>query len=205
MSHAVRAVLVSLVLVKKLAAQTPLGTAFTYLGRLTDGGVPANGLYDLEFGLFDAGIGGTQVGSTIVVEDVTASNGLFLANLDFEASPFAGNARWPGLGVRSGASTGSFTTLSPLQELTPTPNALFASAAGAVNWSNITNKPADFANGVDSVGVTQVSGTSPLAGNITSSGSLSLTNCAPNQLYKMNAGGTVWVCSADVDTNTTWN
>ena len=30
------------------------GTAFTYLGRLTDGGSPANGVYDFLFALFDA-------------------------------------------------------------------------------------------------------------------------------------------------------
>jgi hypothetical protein len=31
-----------------------VGTAFTYQGRLTDGGTPANGTYDLRFRLFNA-------------------------------------------------------------------------------------------------------------------------------------------------------
>lgn len=37
------------------AAQEPVpdGTAFTYQGRLMDGGSPANGSYDLEFRLYD--------------------------------------------------------------------------------------------------------------------------------------------------------
>jgi hypothetical protein len=35
-------------------------STFTYQGRLTDGGAPANGTYELEFKLFDAASGGTQ-------------------------------------------------------------------------------------------------------------------------------------------------
>jgi hypothetical protein len=35
-------------------AQTPVGTAFTYQGRLADAGTPAQGSYDLRFTLYDA-------------------------------------------------------------------------------------------------------------------------------------------------------
>ena len=35
-------------------------TAFTYQGRLTDGGAPANNNYDLQFTLWDAAVAGTQ-------------------------------------------------------------------------------------------------------------------------------------------------
>jgi len=38
-----------------------LGTAFTYQGRLNDGGNPANGTYDLKFTLYDADGGGRAV------------------------------------------------------------------------------------------------------------------------------------------------
>ena len=37
-----------------LYAQTPVGTAFSYQGRLTDGSSPANGDYDFNFSLYDA-------------------------------------------------------------------------------------------------------------------------------------------------------
>ncbi len=37
----------------------PLDTAFTYQGRLKDGGVPANGSYDFEFVLWDADMAGS--------------------------------------------------------------------------------------------------------------------------------------------------
>ena len=33
----------------------PVSPAFTYQGQLTEGGVPADGLYDLVFQLYDAG------------------------------------------------------------------------------------------------------------------------------------------------------
>ncbi|GAG49136.1 unnamed protein product, partial [marine sediment metagenome] len=35
-----------------LAGQTSLDTAFTYQGHLTDGGVPADGWYDMVFNLY---------------------------------------------------------------------------------------------------------------------------------------------------------
>jgi hypothetical protein len=44
-----------------LASHTALaqGSAFTYQGRLTDGGAPPAGTYELEFKLYDAASGGT--------------------------------------------------------------------------------------------------------------------------------------------------
>jgi hypothetical protein len=127
------------------AVAAAVGTAFTYQGRLTDGGMPADGTYDLEFKLFDDPTAGTQVGSTVTLEDVTVSNGLFTVQLDF-GSVFDGNARYLEAGVRPGSDTGAFTTLSPRQELTPTPYALYAAAAP---WSGLTGVPAGFADGVD--------------------------------------------------------
>lgn len=105
-----------------LYAQTPMGTAFTYQGRLTDGGGPANGDYDFEFKLYDDM--SFQVGSTITVDDKQVANGLFAVELDFGGDIFTGDARLLEIGVRPGADTGAYTTLSPRQELTPSPYAL---------------------------------------------------------------------------------
>ena len=104
------------------SAQTP--TAFTYQGRLTDAGSPANGTYDFEFKLFDGS--GTLLGPTVSREDVTVTNGVFLVQLDFGVSPFTPNATASTLeiGVRPGTSTGAFTTLSPRQPITSTPYAV---------------------------------------------------------------------------------
>jgi hypothetical protein len=101
-----------------------MGTAFTYQGLLIDGGNPANGEYDFEFKLYDASSGGTQIGSTVTLGDVTVTEGLFTVKLDFGSGAFNGDARWLDIGVRPGASTGAYTTLDPRQGLTPSPYAL---------------------------------------------------------------------------------
>jgi hypothetical protein len=109
-------------------AATPLGTAFMYQGRLTDGNAPATGVYDLYVLLYDAETGGAQMGA-VAVEDVTVTNGVFTVMLDFGPVAFTGNRCWLHIGVRPGNSTDMFTSLSPRQEVTPTPYALFATTA----------------------------------------------------------------------------
>jgi hypothetical protein len=137
--------LVAAVLCCRLAGAQPVGTAFTYQGRLTDAGNPAGGAYDLELALFDAASGGAQVGATLTRDDVVVSNGLFTIPLDFGAV-FTGTKRWLEIRVRPGASSGAYTTLSGRQELTPSPNAVFSSAAP---WTGVSGKPAGFADDTD--------------------------------------------------------
>ncbi len=111
-----------------------MGTAFTYQGVLTDGGLPANGGYDLRFRVFDALTAGAQVGNTVLVENKTVTNGLFTVLLDFGPGVFTGDARWLQIEVRPGADVdpAPYTLLSPRQELTPTPYALYAANAWAL-------------------------------------------------------------------------
>src|SRR5437588_7821463 len=73
-------------------------TSFTYQGRLTDGGTPANGNYDLQFALFDNSAGGTQVGSTQTWSTGLVVNGGFTAILDFVVSAFPGANRFLDIG-----------------------------------------------------------------------------------------------------------
>lgn len=103
----------------------PMGTAFTYQGQLKDGGQPASGQYDFEFELYDAETAGSQIGSTITLEDVEVSNALFTAKLDFGEDVFTGDARWLEIAVKGPEDT-EYTTLTPRQELTPTPYAMNA-------------------------------------------------------------------------------
>ena len=105
-----------------------LGTAFTYQGTLGEGGSPANGNYDLTFSLYNAASAGTQVGSTVTNKAVAVTNGLFAVTVDFGAV-FDGTQLWVQMGVRTNGG-GSFTTLTPRQELTPTPYALYSPNAG---------------------------------------------------------------------------
>src|SRR6185295_4785462 len=77
--------------------QTP---AFNYQGRLTDAGTPANGTYILQFQLFDAASGGSQVGPTIPDISITAANGVFSTALDFGAAAFTGGDRFLQISVK---------------------------------------------------------------------------------------------------------
>jgi hypothetical protein len=130
---------IALLLVSGSAAASPqydaLGTGFTYQGRLTDGGAPANGTYDFEFRLYNSEAEGTgeQMG-VVTKDDVTVSDGLFTVQLDF-GNVFDGTALYLEIGVRPGDSTGAYTTLSPRQPLTATPYALYAFQAP---WSGLT-------------------------------------------------------------------
>src|SRR5438270_14031949 len=64
------------------------GTAFTYQGRLSDSGSPAQGLYDLRFRIFDFSAGGTAVGGPLTNSSLAIADGLFTASLDFVPGVF---------------------------------------------------------------------------------------------------------------------
>jgi hypothetical protein len=101
-------------------------TAFTYQGKLTDTGNPANGNYDLQFKLFDTDtVGtGTPQGATLVRNPVTTSAGVFGVQLDFGASVFSGAARYLEIGVRPAGNTGAYTVLAPRQSVSASPYAI---------------------------------------------------------------------------------
>ncbi|MBK8233859.1 MAG: hypothetical protein IT349_21015 [Candidatus Eisenbacteria bacterium] len=105
-------------------AQTPLGTAFTYQGNIDLSGSPLNASADFQFKLFGAVTGGSQIGSTQAVNNLVVTNGVFTTQLDFGTGAFTGDKRFLEIAVRTPAGGGSFTTLSPRQELTSAPYAL---------------------------------------------------------------------------------
>ncbi|MCA9294332.1 MAG: tail fiber domain-containing protein [Phycisphaerales bacterium] len=111
-------------------AQAQTSTAFTYQGRLTNGGLPANGTFDVRFRLLTASSGGAQLGGTQCFDQVAVSKGIFTLTLDFGAQ-FNGATRWLEVSVRQDAvtgncSTGAFTTLSPRQAVTGAPQSAIA-------------------------------------------------------------------------------
>ncbi len=108
------------------AAQTPVGSAFTYQGQLSDTNGPINGTADLIVTLFNAQTGGSAVGTANNFNNIAVANGLFTAVLDFGGGAVAGDARWVEIAVRSPAGSGAFTTLSPRQPLTAAPVAWYA-------------------------------------------------------------------------------
>lgn len=112
------------------ASAAPLGTAFTYQGRLNDGPNRANGSYDLKFTVFDLPEYGFPVGPVITNREVIVSDGLFQTELDFGDRVFANSSRlWLEIGVRK-SGEGFYTALTPRQLFTPTPYALYSPNAG---------------------------------------------------------------------------
>ena len=107
------------------------GTAFTYQGQLNDNNVPATGLYDLQFALYDSVSGGAQLGTTFTDLATPVTNGVFTVTLDF-GNQFAGDSRWLELSVRTNGAA-SYGIMTPREPITPTPYAIFANTASNVS------------------------------------------------------------------------
>jgi hypothetical protein len=169
------------------------GTAFTYQGRLNANSSPATGNYDLRFKLFLDPLANNQAGGTLLTNAVPVANGLFIVTLDFGPGIFTGTNYWLEVDVKTNGAS-SYVNLSPLQEVTPAPYAIFAEniATGglpagayvnAVTFSNAANQfsGAFIGNGVNLTNVNAArlgglstsnfwqtggnSGTSPTNGN----------------------------------------
>jgi hypothetical protein len=111
------------------------GTAFSYQGRLTVGGLPANGSYSLRFALFDAGSSGNLVGTPVTNTLVDVQDGLFTVSLDFGNGRLNGADRWIEIGVLELGET-EFTTLQPRQRIASTPYSVVASGLADVVSQN---------------------------------------------------------------------
>jgi len=106
-------------------AQDPVGSALTYQGQLMDSGSPADGTYNMRFLLFDVPEGGTALDTYPDEGEVAVDvqEGLFSLQLEFDGALFDGNRRWLEIVVEG-------MCLSPRQELTATPYALYALNGG---------------------------------------------------------------------------
>jgi hypothetical protein len=104
----------------------PMGTAFTFQGRLLDDNAAADGLYDFQFKLFDSvdEAYGNQEGSDVNKPDVDVIDGYFTVELDFGSDVFTSEERWLEIGVRPGDSSDAYEALRPRQQLTAVPYAL---------------------------------------------------------------------------------
>jgi hypothetical protein len=143
----------------KVSEAAPMGTAFTYQGRLMDANDPADGLYDLQFKLFDDAnvVDGNQVGEDVNKPDVDVIDGYFTVLLDFsEPNSFDGDARWLEVVVRPGDSNDAndFVALVPRQEVTPAPYALYAQTGpGDYDWKISGNDMYSIPNGNVGIGI----------------------------------------------------
>ena len=108
------AALLGAVIVCSVPVFAQTDTTFTYQGELMESGNTASGAYSMEFTLFDALAGGSQVGLTVTIPAQTVSDGIFNSQLDFGARDFSGSHYWLEIVVDG-------NTLSPRQPLTASP------------------------------------------------------------------------------------
>src|SRR5437016_9956081 len=157
-----RSLVLSALLLWISAVTLAQSTAFTYQRRLTDVGTPPNGMYNMQFRIFDTGIvgTGTQIGPTVTPPPVQGSAGSFSVQLDFGSGVFTGPARYLDIVVNG-------TPLMPRQQITSTPYAI----------RSLTTVTADIATnatqlgGVDAARFVQ----SDAGGNVTVGGNLTVT------------------------------
>jgi len=129
----------ALLLLGGLALASAQGSAFTYQGRLNAGGAPANGTFDFQFQLAQGASDPADPRTTRTNANVAVSNGLFTATLDFGPGIFTGADRWLEVAVRTNGG-GAYTTLTPRQQLTPTPYAISSgNLSGALRVELNTN------------------------------------------------------------------
>jgi hypothetical protein len=115
-------------------------TGFTYQGRLTDGGTPANGDFGFVFRLFATAVGDTQIGQDVNIPVVTVENGIFTVTLDFGANAFPGADRFLEIIVYHTDASGIPVILSPRQRLTSTPYAIRALSATTADTATNANQ-----------------------------------------------------------------
>jgi hypothetical protein len=145
-----------LCLLPSTSEAVPLGSGFTYQGRLNEAGQPVNGNYNFVVTLWDAPgtgsppVGGTQIGGPDNEPATQMTDGLFTVILNdanqFGAAAFNGDARWIQISVNG-------TVLGPRQPLTAAPYALRALSAPGDSGFWSANSTHIFNNNAGRVGV----------------------------------------------------
>jgi hypothetical protein len=110
------------------------GTAFTYQGQLQNNGSPASGTFNLTFTLYAVNISGSAIAGPVTNNGVLVTDGLFTATIDFGSSVWNGATRWLQIAVETNGGS-SFTALTPRQDVTPTPYAIYAEGSSAAGLS----------------------------------------------------------------------
>ncbi len=102
---------------------SPVGTTFTYQGRLFQSGEPVSGTLDLMFRLYSTAGGGVPLeGGVLVANDFEiGEDGFFTLDLDFD-DLFTGEPRWLEIVVNE-------TALSPRQPIVAVPHVMVATTA----------------------------------------------------------------------------
>lgn len=111
------------------------GTAFTYQGRLDEGGVAVNVNHDFQFRLCsDANC---ALATGLVTRDaVQVRAGVFTTQVDF-GSAFGGQPAFLEISTRRSGSGNPYQLLLPRQALGPVPGAMYAAIAGFADANSV--------------------------------------------------------------------
>ena len=160
-----------------IASAWTQGTAFTYQGYLRQSGNPVSANHDFQFSLWTAVSGGSQVGATQTVTNVSVQNGLFTVTLDF-GNVWDGADRFLQIAVRP-AGSGSYTTLSPRVKINPTPYSIRAGVASPIGAAG-----GDLSGSYPNPTVARLQGRS-------------VSNAAPGAGQVLKWNGSAWAPAAD--------
>jgi hypothetical protein len=141
------------------AESAPVGTGFTYQGRIDKNSQPYTGTAQLLIRLYDALNAGGQIGPDANLANVAVAAGIFTVELDFGAASFNGDARWIEIQVKT-TGDANYTLLTPRQKVTAVPYGVRALNGGSGGSQWISDGP-DLTYPTGGVGVTGAS--SPFA------------------------------------------
>lgn len=124
------------------ATLAQVGTAFTYQGQLKNSGNSVNSPTDMQFSLWTAASGGSQIGTTVTQTNVSVSEGLFSTSVDFGVNPYTSNqALWLQIAVRNPAGGGAYVAMGSRQRLTPSPFSLATRGINVDALGRVTFNP----------------------------------------------------------------
>jgi hypothetical protein len=167
-----------------LSPASAQSTAFTYQGSLDDGGAPASGLHDFRFRLFSVASGGTPIGSTLCVDNVSVVEGVFTVQLDFGQQYATTAQRHLEIEVRRDtgltcANVAGFVLMAPRQQITATPMASHATSAFALDAADGSPTNAVYVDDDGRVGI----GTTSPVGSLHVNGSIFWGGGASDHAY----------------------
>src|SRR5438034_4086065 len=163
-------------------------TAFSYQGRLTDGGNAASGSFQMQFKLFDSLSGGTQIGSTVADVPVTVNQGTFTVRLDFGSNALSGANRWLEIGVRHNSGE-AYSILSPREQLASSPYAVRTLLAASADSLSNSCVGCVTSNQIQSVSGSTITGNVPVASIPAGSANYVQNTTAPQATANFNISG----------------
>lgn len=170
----------------------------SYQGSLKNAGAPANGNHDFEFRLWDSESGGVQVGTTVTLNGVAVTNGIFSVTLAF-GNQFPNAPRYLEVRVRP-TGGGAFTTLTPREQIKAVPYAVTSLNAeqlgglSAPNYITVANATTSF---IINSTTQQASSNFNISGNGTVSGILSGNTVNAGTQYTINGARVVSIAGTE--------